>query len=363
MKEHVLSQPSLAAFEKDVVFASLDTEKTKSAAFLEKFPVEVWPTLFFIDPGTERVVLKWIGGVDLPQLEALLTATRGGAGVARDADEAVAKGNWGDAAEKYRAALDAGQKQPRTALALLSSLYLSRQSELCARTALDQLPLFTGAQERVVALGWGLGCALALPESPARTAALGLLVKEALPALEAPGVLPDDMSSLYEALVEERKAAKDDDGAVTLAKRWLAFLDAEAAKAATPKARAVFDPHRVSAALAAKTPEVMVEPLLRSEKELPGDYNPPARLALIYRELGRHPEALQAIDRALAKCTEGPRKLRLFETKASILEKQGDAKARAQTLEAAVRWAKKLPRAQVSQKRIEALEAQLAAAK
>lgn len=360
MKEHVLSQPGLVAFEKDVVFASIDTEKARSAAFLEKFPVEVWPTLFFIDPVTEQAVLKWIGSADEPQLRALLEAARGGPGVLRDADDAAAKGNWGVAAEKYQAALAGEGGKPRTALALLSALYLSKQAEVCAKTVLEQLPLFTAAQERVVALGWGLGCALDLPAGKTRTAALDVLVSQGTKALALEGVLPDDVSGLYEGLVTERQVAGDDEGAKALAVKWLAFLDAEAAKATTPAARAVFDPHRVSAALAAKQAEKLEAPLLLSEKELPKDYNPPARLALIYRELGRYDEGLSAIDRALLKCKEGPRKLRLYETKASLYEKKGDAAGRKKALAEAVAWAKKLPKAQVSAKRLAALEAQLA---
>ncbi len=359
MKEHVLNQPAFAAFERDVVFASVDTEKAKSAAFLEKFPVEVWPTLFFIDPATEQPVLKWLGSADAAQMRSLLEAARGGPGVVREGDDALAKGNWGIAAEKYRAALDAGDGKPRTALSLLSALYLSKQAEVCAKTALEQLPLFTAAQERVVALGWGLGCALDLPEGKARTATLDVLVTQSQQALALEGVLADDVSGLYEALVAERAAAKDADGAKALAARWLAFLESEAAKAKSPAARAVFDPHRVSAALAAKRPEAMEAPLLLSEKELPKDYNPAARLALIYREQGRLDEGLAAIDRALSRCKEGPRKLRLFDTKASLLEKKGDAAGRRAVLQEALAWAKRLPRSQVSARRLSALEAQL----
>ena len=72
MREQVFPRPAFAAFEKDVVFAAIDTEKTKSAAFLEKFPIDVWPTLLFIDPVKETVVLKWLGSADEVQMQALL---------------------------------------------------------------------------------------------------------------------------------------------------------------------------------------------------------------------------------------------------------------------------------------------------
>ena len=58
MKEQVFTRPAFTAFEKDVVFASIDTERARSDAFLKKFPIDVWPTLLFIDPVKETLVLK-----------------------------------------------------------------------------------------------------------------------------------------------------------------------------------------------------------------------------------------------------------------------------------------------------------------
>lgn len=358
MKEQVFTRPAFTAFEKDVVFASIDTEKAKSDAFLKKYPVEVWPTLMFIDPVKETVVLKWLGSADELQMQGLLEAARGSTGATREADEALGLGNNGVAAEKYKAAFDAGDVKTRTVLAMLSAMSMAKQSEACARTTVEQLPLFTNAQERVGAITWGLGCAIELPEGKQKTTLLEVLVREGTKALPLEGVLPDDTSGLYEQLVTEREAAKDEAAVEKLGAQWLAFLDAQAAKAVTPAARAVFDPHRLVASLASKQPAKMIEPLQQSEKDFPKDYNPPARLAVAFREAGKLDEAQQAIERALNKCKEGPRKLRLFETKASILEKKGDAAGKKKTLEEAVKYAKKLPKSQVSAARIESLEAQ-----
>ena len=360
MKEQVFTRPAFTAFEKDVVFASIDTERARSDAFLKKFPIDVWPTLLFIDPVKETVVLKWLGSADELQMQALLEAARGGPGTLRDADDALSAGNAGVAAEKYKVAIDAGEVKARTVLSMLSALTLARQPEACARTTMEQLPLFTNAQERVAALTWGIGCAVEMPEGKQKGAILDALVREGTRALPLEGVLPDDLSGLYEVLVSEREAAKDEAATQKLAAQWFAFLEGEAAKARTPAARAVFDPHRVSSALASRQTEKMIDPLLLSEKDFPKDYNPPARLAVIYRELGKFDEGLQAIERALSRCKEGPRKLRLFETKASLQDKKGDPAGKKKTLEEAVKYAKKLPRSQVSEKRIAALEAQLA---
>jgi hypothetical protein len=195
----------------------------------------------------------------------------------------------------------------------------------------------------VGAITWGLSCAIELPEGKTKSAIVDTLVREGTKAVTLEGVLPDDTSGLYEQLYYERESAKDEAGAAKVAGEWFTFLEGQAKKAATPGARAAFDPHRVSAALGSKQAEKMVEPLQLSEKEFPKDYNPSARLAIIYRELGKLDEGLAAIDRALARCKD----------------KKGDAAGKKKTIEEAVKYAKKLPKTQVSEKRIAALEAQL----
>jgi thiol-disulfide isomerase/thioredoxin len=364
MREHVLTREGFTPYERDVVFAAVDTEKPGSAAFLERYPVDVWPTLFFIDPQSGKLVFKWVGSTDEAQMKALLDAARGGGGQVAEADALLAEGHSEAAAQKYLAAQKAGEGQSaRSVLSMLSALALSKSNEACARASVDQLPLLTTHADRVNALSWGLGCATQLPAGEARTKVLQTLVAEGTAALAFTDVLADDTSGLYESLADERFEAKDEAGGVALAKQWLAFLDAQAAKAKTPAERAVFDPHRVSAALAAKVPQQVLEPLTRSEKDFPADYNPPARLALLHRELARYDLALADIDRALLKCKAGPRKLRLYETKASILEKQGNAAGRKQVLAEALTYARALPKAQFPAPRLAAFEKRVAEVK
>ncbi len=360
MKEQVFSRPAFTAFEKHLVFASVDTEKAKSADFLTKFPVDVWPTLLFIDPLTEKVVFRWLGSADEVQMQAIFEAAQAKTGSGREADEALAARHTGIAAEKYQTVIEGGDAtNARTVLSMLSALSLAGRSEACARTAMEQLPLFTSSQERVAALTWGLPCAVAMADGKTKTTLVDGLAREGTKALNLEGVLPDDTSGLYEVLVAEREAAHDDVAVQKLATQWLTFLEQQAAKAPNPSTRVVFDPHRVSAALASKQAAKMVQPLLQSEKEFPKDYNSPARLAVVYGELGQIDEGLRAIDRALIKCTEGPRRIRLYETKMMLLGKKGDAAGRKKVLEEAVRYARKLPRGQFDAKRVEALEAQL----
>ena len=98
--------------------------------------------------------------------------------------------------------------------------------------------------------------------------------------------------------------------------------------------------------------------LEQTEKEFPADYNPAARLALLYEAAGRYDEALTAIERAERK-VYGPRSIRIYEIKAGIYAKRGDKKAQRQALEKAVVFAKALPSSQRPDKTIKRLETEL----
>ncbi|MCA3015373.1 MAG: thioredoxin family protein [Myxococcaceae bacterium] len=359
MREHVLNQPSFAAFERDVVFAAIDTEKASSAAFLDKFPVSVWPTLFFIDPATEAVAFKWVGSADAAQMRALLDAARRKDERLSEADALWAQGKATEAALKYVDGL-AGDPSVRGTLSMLSALSAARQLLPCARTAAEQAPRLEAASDRINAITWGLGCALELEAGSQDKAPLtAALARQASDAVSLEGALADDVSGLYELLVEERRAAKDDPAAEALARRWLAYLEAAAGAARTPSARAVFDPHRLVAAMASKQVERVLAPLEQSERQLPKDFNPSARLAIAFRELKRLPQAEAAIARALARNTGGPRRVRLFEIRASIAAAKGDVAGQRRALSEALSYGRALPASQRPTRALAALEQQL----
>ena len=363
MREHVLNQPAFKGFEKDVVFAGIDTEKTANAPFLDKFPVSIWPTLFFIDPNTETLVFKWIGSADAAQMKGLLVAARKKDGGVHEADSLLAQGKSQEAAEKYVASLESetGDAAVRATLSLLNALSSAKQHEACARTANEQLPSLKATSDRLNAITWGLSCAMELPKEVAeRDVLVSSLVKQATAALTLEGALADDVSGLYEMLVDERRAAKDDAAVLTLARAWLTFLETAAGKATSPAARAVFDPHRLLAGMASKQLDRVIPALQQSEKDLPADFNPPARLALAHKELGQLPEALADVGRALEKNTGGPRRVRLFEVQASILGAKGDLAGQKKSLSDAIAYGTTLAASQKPTGKLKSLEAQLA---
>src|SRR5262249_42728623 len=164
----------------------------------------------------------------------------------------------------------------------------------------------------------------------------------------------DDISSVYESLASEREAAGDEAGRKRILSERAAFLEKAAAEAKNPEARAVFDSHRLSTYIDLGEPERAIPMLEASERDLPDDYHPPARLAAAYKAAKRWDEALAASDRALAKAY-GPRKIGILQTRAEIYAGKGDPAAAKRTLEETLAYAEGLPAGQRSEKTIAAL--------
>src|SRR5262249_12785792 len=82
--------------------------------------------------------------------------------------------------------------------------------------------------------------------------------------------------------------------------------------------------------------------LEKSEKSLPDDYNPPARLARALHNLKRDDQALVAVDRSLTKAY-GPRKAGILSLKADILEAQGKGSEAGKVLDEALALYRNLP--------------------
>lgn len=369
MRATVLNDPALAKHAGRFAWLSINTEQSRNAEFVEHLAVAAYPTFLVLDGATGNVALRWAGSLTAPEFERLLddgeravTASGGGtpadAALAR-ADRLGALGKTAEAAAAYTEALRlapaAWGGRGRALASLLAALQKSGDLEQCAALARRETPALERGPAFAGAAAAGLGCAVDAPESAAwRVAAIQELEALVVESLALDNVLADDRSSAYGMLVDLRDARGDQAGAKEMAGRWLTFLEEQAAAAKSVEARAAFDSHRVGAALALGDPARAVPALLASERDLPDDYNPPARLAILYRELGRFDEALAASRRALDKAY-GARKLRIFDTRADIYTKKGDPAAARRTLEEALAYADSLPTSQ----RPEAFIAQL----
>lgn len=373
MRAFVFTDRALARRAGQFVWLSIDTEKQGNAPFLTKFPVEAWPSFYVLDPATESVALKWIGGASLHQVEKILDdgrqSVRGGEKgveeVLARADRLYGEGKHADAARAYREALSRAPgtwpRYGRAVESLLFSLQMTHDQKGCAETARAAFPRLKRTSSAANVAASGLDCAINLkPEDPDRPALVGALAADSreIVAARRPDIAADDISSVYETLAAEREAAKDEEGRRKVLSARAAFLEVEAARAKNPDARAVFDSHRLSTYLDLGEPARAIPMLEASERDLPDDYNPPARLAVALNAMKKYDEALAASDRALARAY-GPRKVGILRTRSEIYAAKGEPGAAKKTMEETVRYAESLPAGQRSEKTVAALKKKL----
>lgn len=375
MRAFVFTDRALARRAGQFVWLSIDTEKQGNAPFLTKFPVEAWPSFYVLDPATEKASLRWVGGATVRQVEKILDdgrkAVRGGEKGVEEilarADGFYGEGKNADAVREYRDALSrAPENWPRYGRAVESLLFALQRihdEKGCAETAHEAFPRLRRTSSAANVAATGLDCALSLkPEDPARSSLAAALAADSREIVSArrPDIAADDISSVYEVLAAEREAARDEEGRKKVLSERAAFLEGEAARAKNPDARAVFDSHRLSTYMALGEPARAIPMLKASERDLPDDYNPPARLAAAYKAMKQYDEALAASDRALAKAY-GPRKVGILQTRADIFAAKGDAEAARKTMEETVQYAESLPAGHRSDRTIAALKKKLEA--
>jgi len=374
MRAYVFTDKALERYAGQFVWLAIDTEKASNSAFLAKYPIHVWPTLLVVNPKNGAVVLRYAGGATVPQLSKLLDESEktyrektlsSADSLLASADKLSNEEKYAEAAKMYEQAIGKAPRKwvhfGRASELAIFSLMMARENDHCAALAFDIYPRLRGTVSGANVVSGGLSCATDMKEdAPKRAEYLAALEKGTAEAL-ADNSIPlsgDDRSGLYDSLVSARETAKDEAGAAKLRGEWIAYLEGEAAKAKTAEQRAVYDPHRLSLYIMLKTPEKAIPMLEQSEKDFPNDYNPPSRLALAYKAMGRFDDALAASDRALAKAY-GPRKITILRARYDIYTAKGDKAMAKKTLEETIRYAKSLPKEQVSKATIESLEKRL----
>jgi tetratricopeptide (TPR) repeat protein len=375
MRAFVFTDPALTSRAGQFVWLELNVEDEKDAAVVEKLGVAALPTYFVVEPADESVVLRVAGAMTVGEVGAFLDDARAAvvgkpsspaeAALFR-ADRLNGEGKGKEAAAAYREALGlAPASWPpygRVVAALLFLHQMADENADCVALAREALPRVMGTPIVATVATSGLDCALALEASDtARASTIAEMEADLRRVLADPkaGCAADDLSSGYYSLVEARKDQGDEAGARRDAEAWAAFLEAQAAAAQSPEQRAVFDSHRLSAYLELGEPERAIPMLEASEKDLPEDYNPPARLAVAYLAMKKLDDALAASDRALPKVS-GPRRLRVLQNRADIFAARDDVAAERETLEQAVAYAERLPSGRRSERMLKALKKRLA---
>jgi hypothetical protein len=391
MQAFVFTDPAIAGEAGRFVWLEINTERSNNAPFVKKYPVPALPTYFVIDPVAERAALRWVGGTDVHKMIAVLEdgreivreshetnwagAAKPATGTSAAADRAFARAESlyaaaadSLAAEAYLQALAAApggwRHDSRAVESGLFALIQSGQNERAARLALESLKRLGRSTSAGNIVSSGLDAAIEIPaaDSTARAGLIRELERSAQTIADDRSIAmaADDRSAVFIALLDARHGANDDAGAHRVAEAWATFLEGEAARATTADARAVFDPHRLSAYLELNQPERAIPMLEASERDLPDDYNPPARLAVTYRAMKRWNDGLAASDRALAKAY-GPRTLGMYQVRTDLYLGLGDTLKARGTLEHAVQVAEGFPPGQRSQHTIDVLQQRLTA--
>jgi tetratricopeptide (TPR) repeat protein len=381
MKAYVFTDKALTSRAGQFVWLAIDTEKALNAPVLLKYPVGAWPSFYIVDPRNETMLVRWTGGGTVEQMATLLDAGRAawkppntaGGTAARDpraaalasADKLNGEAKYAEAATAYGALLAQAPQEwkdfARVVDAYLFSLTKADKGRECAEASLRYYPRVAGTSSAMSVSAMGIDCAVELEKDiPERAQLVAEAEKNGRAALADPRVkvAVDDRSGLYISLISAREDAGDADGKKALAADWVKLLEEAAAKAPNPDARAVFDAHRLSAYLEIAEPQRAVPMLEASERDLPKDYNPPARLAVAYKEMKDYGKALAASDRALAK-VYGPRRLQVWRVRADIYEAQGDSAAAQKALRQAIGEAEALPQGQRPDRTIAAFKQRL----
>ncbi len=371
----MFTDPALASHAGQFVWLDLNTDRTENEAALQKHEADALPTFLVVDPKDESVVLRWVGSFTVLQADAFLEEAReklrsasapaSPADAALDrADRLYGKRDYAAAATAYRGALAAAPavwpRYNRAVEALLYSYQSTQAYQEAVALAREALPRLVGTPSALIVGTGGLDSAVQLPkDASGRAEALAGLEAGLTRAVADPKLVAaaDDRSGAYLSLLGARKSAGDTAGARRVATDWAAFLEGETAKAKSPDERAVFDSHRLSAYLELGEPQRAIPMLEQSQRDLPGDYNPPNRLARAYVALKRWDEALAASSQAVSLAA-GRAKLRVLTARAQFFKQKGDLEGARRTYDEALAFGESLPEAERPANQIEQLRKQ-----
>ncbi|HWU87239.1 MAG TPA: thioredoxin family protein [Kofleriaceae bacterium] len=346
MQSTVFTDRSFAADAPRFVFAALDTDRDANAPAVAKYPLSAWPTFYVVGPD-EAVLARFVGAASVAQFHAFLDAgararTGGAAGADAHllaAERAVAAKDLATAEQELIAALAAAPADwPRRPDALVSLIGTrAKRGDLagCVEVAEKSMAETGSAASATDFLNHATSCATDALEqkdtavTPARVKKLREAAAARLQKLVDDPAAPlsvddrsDAMANLRETLVAlDRKAE-----ARAVAEKQRALLDDAVAKAPTPIAAMTYNWPRADVYAFLERPLDLVPALEKSARDLPGEYDPLARLGWIYAKGGKLDEAARWTDAAL-KLVYGPRKVRLLNQRADIATRQGDKAA------------------------------------
>jgi tetratricopeptide (TPR) repeat protein len=342
MQRYVFPDPGLRPVKDAAVYLSIDSENPKNKEFLDKFPLDAWPTFLVIDPDDGSVLGRWVGSATPNEfrsfvqqgVEAMRSKTASPAEAEmRKGYEARSRRDFASAAAAYGRALEltptGDPARPERLVLLASALAREKNEEANRKCVAVGLAEMNATGTSAVAIDFAAvvsGCAEALPKGDAQAAQLKKEGQRRIETLLRDPSAPlsvDDRSDAMASLVELYDDAGRHGDALLTARKRVALLEGAAKKAPDHTMASTFDAHRVDAYLYLGEPKKAETLLSAREKEMSSDYNPPARLARVYFEEKKLPEAEKAVDRALSKMTRGQRQISILGLKAKILAAEG----------------------------------------
>jgi tetratricopeptide (TPR) repeat protein len=347
MKRFVFVDPGLREAAKAAVFLSIEQEQPRNRPFFDKFPVNGLPTFLLLDPKDESILGRWLGSGSVADMRAFVRTGAAEVQARREGkaeqDTALHFARLGDQAElreDHKAAVEAYDKAVQRTdkadpfrssrlVALATASAKVGTPEVIRRCLALTLGEMSAAANTSVGgdMAYGsLMCAEKLPKGDPEAARVQALALPRLQAVVDDASAPlsaDDRSDILSSVVE----VLDDQGkhaeAVKAAEKRRDLLLAAQKAASDPEVASTFDPHLTDTYLYLKDLGAAEKLLSAREKEMPTDYNPPARLARVLFEEKRFADAEQAIDRALKLQPEGPRRVQVLSLKAKILKSEG----------------------------------------
>ncbi len=363
MRTFVLEDASLpTAF----VRLSIDIEKDQNADAVAAFPTHVLPTFFVVDPSDASVQGRWEGAGSTQQMRSFMNDSARSIALAHEntlrkddpfamllaGHRATLKNDAVEAEKQFAGALAAAPTTwDHTAEAMLGLMKARHHLPVgCAETvekALTETPSRLG---RTSVLADYASEALECVEKPNEPRAKHLreVIAKSIAELardEATPLSPDDRADAWKVVWDARQALGDHAGAQEAARSRLEVIMKAVAARPEPEMTTTFDGARMETLEFLGRGEEAAQFLSAQEKALPTDYNPPHRLAHVYLKLGKHKEALAAIDRALSR-GYGARKGLMYRLKADILVAMNRRPEARTALEAQLALYRSLPDAQ-----------------
>ena len=359
-----LSDASLARYAGRFVWLELNFDSPANQAFLTRHGVTYTPSFFILDGADERAAATQLGAMNLRELLTFLE--RGEAGflakiklpqdiALTKGDELLGRGQYREAAELLRQALNQGEKEwadrDHAVASYTWTLMLSGQSQQCAETVAAEAPRMSRGQAFGRVVLSGLACVNQVEHTPWADAAFHSLQPLAAEAIALPATVRDHRFQIYQQLMAAAKNRGDETAVTQWGDRWLKELDSTTP--ANDDERSALDIARVDAASLLGEPARVLPALITSERKMPLNYNASLRLAQMEVDAQQYEAAVAACDRGLRHVTGPIGRTWLLQTKADALVHENKLSAAHRVLQAALEAAKAIGVKQTRERNVE----------